>query len=178
MNVLSCIALTTALFIALPKPSLAQETVNIYSARKEALIKPLLDKFSDQSGAKVNLVTAKGDALLTRLKAEGERSPAGLLVTVDVGRLHRAAQAGVLEAIPNPEFADRVPPRYRDDQGAWFGLSLRSRVLVYSPERVKQSELSTYEALATDAWKGRVCIRSSSNVYNQSWIVENIVNSA
>lgn len=148
----------------------ATQEVNIYSARKEALIKPLLDRFTQQTGIKVNLVTGKGDALLTRLKAEGDNSPADLLITSDVGRLHRAKQAQVLQAVPIQQLDSIVKPEYRDSDSYWYGLSLRSRVLVHSKQRVKASELSDYEALTKEKWRSRICVRSSSNIYNQSLV--------
>ncbi len=155
----------------------ASDEINVYSARKEALIKPLFDRFTEQTGINVNLVTSKGDALLTRLEAEGAKSPADVLITVDVGRLHRAQQAGVLQAVEIPDINAVIADRYRDSAGYWYGLSLRSRVLIYSPERVKENELSSYEALADDNWQSRICIRSSGNIYNQSLIASFIAHS-
>lgn len=148
----------------------AKAEVNVYSARKEALIKPLLDKFTAQSGIAVNLVTGKGDALLTRLKSESENTPADLLITTDVGRLERAKEAGVLKAVNDAVITNSIPATYRDSAGFWYGLSLRSRVIVFNPEKVQASELSTYTQLADSKWKGRICIRSSSNIYNQSLV--------
>ena len=135
----------------------ATKEINIYSARKEALIKPLLDQFSAESGIKVNLVTAKGDALLTRLKSEGVNSPADLLVTTDVGRLHRAKEANVLQPLENTMLKEVIAENFRDPEGYWFGLSLRSRVIVYAPERVKKSDLLSYEDLAQSKWRKRIC---------------------
>ncbi len=148
----------------------ASPEVNIYSARKEALIKPLLDRFEKEHGIKVNLVTGNGDALLTRLKAEAKNSPADLLITTDVGRLHRAKSAGVLQALPADAISAKVPAAYRDSSGFWYGLSLRARVVVYDPERVKKSALASYEGLADEQWKKRLCVRSSDNIYNQSLV--------
>lgn len=150
--------------------TLAAEEVNIYSARKEGLIKPLLDRFTEATGIKTNLVTGKGDALLTRLKTEGRLSPADLLITTDVGRLYRAKQADVLQAVKSTALESAIPEAYRESDGYWFGLSRRSRVIVYAPGRVKADELSNYAALADEKWKGRVCIRSSGNIYNQSLV--------
>lgn len=144
--------------------------VNVYSARKEALIKPLLDRFTEQTGVKVNLVTGKADALLSRLVSEGRNSPADLFITVDVGRLHRAKEAGLLQPVSMQELARIVPAAYRDPEGYWYGLSVRARVIVYARERVDSAGLSTYEALADPEWNGRICIRSSGNIYNQSLV--------
>jgi iron(III) transport system substrate-binding protein len=159
--------------LALAGPAAADE-VNIYSARKEALIKPLLDKFSGSTGIKVNLVTGKDDALLQRLKSEGRNSPADLLLTSDAGRLYRAQEAGVLAAVKSDRLDKLVPAHYRDPAGHWYGLSVRARPIVYVTERVHANELSTYEALADPKWKGRICIRSSDNIYNQSLVASMI----
>lgn len=152
----------------LPSGIHAAQEVNVYSARKEALIKPLLDRFTDSTGIKVRLVTGKADALLARLRREGRNSPADLLVTTDAGRLWRAEQAGVLQAVQSEVLNRAIPARYRESGNHWFGLSLRARPIVYSVERVRPEELSSYEDLAGPKWKGRVCVRSSGNIYNQS----------
>ncbi len=99
----------------------AENEVNVYSARKEALIKPLLDQFSAESGVKVNLVTASGDALLTRLKSEGDNSPADLLITTDAGRLYRAQEAGVLQTVASDALAAAIPEHLRSPEGYWYG---------------------------------------------------------
>src|SRR4030066_189243 len=148
--------------------------VNLYSARREKLIKPLLDKFTVKTGIKVNLVTGKEDALLERLKSEGRNSPADLLLTSDAGRLHRAQEAGVLAPVDSARLRKLVPAHYRDPQGHWFGLSVRARPMAYVTQRVHANELSTYEALAERKWKGRICIRSSDNIYNQSLVASMI----
>lgn len=144
--------------------------VNVYSGRKEKLIKPLLDRFTEQTGIETNLVTAKADKLLTRLRNEGRNSPADVFITVDAGRLYRAKQAGVFSSIDNVVLNQAVPAHLRDPQGQWVGLSQRARVIFYAKDRVKPSELSTYEDLAGDQWHRRICIRGSSNIYNQSLV--------
>lgn len=151
------------------------EEVNLYSARKEALIKPLLDKFTEKTGISVNLVTGKEDALLKRLQSEGNNSPADMLLTTDVGRLYRAKEAGVLQAVESEALNAAVPAHYRDPAGEWYGLSVRARVIMYAQDRVKPEQLSTYEALAEPQWKQRVCVRSSANIYNQSLVASLIV---
>jgi iron(III) transport system substrate-binding protein len=152
----------------------AAEEVNIYSARQEALIKPLLDRFTAHSGIQVNLVTGNADALLTRLEQEGRNTQADVFVTTDAGRLWRAQQAGVLQAIESEVLTAAIPPQYREDSGYWFGLTLRARPILYSIERVKPEELSTYEDLTDPKWKKRVCVRSSDNIYNQSHLASMI----
>ena len=162
-------ALLSVLLLTGAAPSMATE-VNVYSARKEALIKPLLDRFTEESGIKVNLVTGKADTLLQRLKSEGRNSPADLLITTDAGRLHRAAEAGVLQPVESEALKRAVPKRYRAADNQWFGLSLRMRSLVYSRERVQLAQLSSYEDLSDPRWKGRLRVRSSNNIYNQSLV--------
>jgi len=152
----------------------ASNEVNVYSARKEKLIKPLLDKFTAETGIQTNLITAKADKLLTRLKNEGRNSPADLFITVDAGRLHRAKEKGVLQSIDNAAINKIVPAYLRDPDGQWVSLSQRSRVIFYAKDRVKPSELSSYEDLTSAKWKKRICIRGSSNIYNQSLVASMI----
>lgn len=160
--------------VALTGQAIGSE-VNVYSARKEALIKPLLDRFSQETGIQVNLITGKADALLKRLQSEGRNSPADLLITTDAGRLYRATQAGVLREIHSSALNQAIPAQYRDPGGYWYGLSIRARTLVYSNERVKPGQLSSYEALADPRWRRRLCVRSSGNIYNQSLVASMIV---
>lgn len=151
------------------------EQVNLYSARKEALIKPLLDKFTQETGIKVNLVTGKADNLITRLKSEGKYSPADLLLTTDVGRLHRAQQQGLTQQIAPTDAIAALPANYRDEQRHWLGLSLRARPLMVSVDRIGDEAINTLEELVAAKWKGKVCVRSSSNIYNQSMVASLIV---
>jgi iron(III) transport system substrate-binding protein len=154
----------------LAAPALAGDEVNVYSARKEDLIKPLLDDFSKQTGIAVNLVTGKEEALLQRLQSEGANTPADLLLTSDAGRLAAAQQAGVLQAVESAALDGAIPAAYRDPTGYWYGLSLRARPILYAIGRVKPAELSTYENLADPQWNGKICMRSSDSVYNQSLV--------
>jgi iron(III) transport system substrate-binding protein len=144
--------------------------INIYSARKEDLIKPILDKFEQDTGTKVNLITGKADALLQRLISEGKNSPADILITTDAGRLYRAKNANVIQSIESDILNNSIPKQYRDPEGYWFGLTLRARPIVYAVDRVKPEQLSSYEALANPEWKRKICIRSSDNIYNQSLV--------
>lgn len=169
-------AFILGLVIAIPPGFANAEEINVYSARKTQLIKPLLDKFTKQTGIEVNLITSKADALLKRLKSEGENSPADVLITTDAGRLHRAKEAGVLKTAINPEVLKLVPNNLQDKDGYWVGLTTRSRVIVYATDAIKASELSTYEDLTDPKWKGRICIRSSNNIYNQSLVASMISN--
>lgn len=151
-------------------PTVEAEQVNLYSARKEALIKPLLDKFTQQTGITVNLVTGKADNLITRLKSEGKYSPADILLTTDVGRLYRAKQQGLTQQIEMSDAIATLPNNFRDEQGYWLGLSLRARTLMVSVDSADANSMIDLEDLITPHWKGRVCIRSSSNIYNQSMV--------
>ena len=152
----------------------ADDLVNIYSARKEALILPLLERFKKETGIDFNLVTGKAESLLKRLETEGKMTPADVFITTDAGRLQRAKDAGVLQAIDNPLLEKIIPEHLRDEDKFWFGMSRRARTIFYVKDRVKPEALSTYEDLANPEWKGRICIRSSSNIYNQSLVVSMI----
>lgn len=153
-----------SLAIAAPTPA---AEVNVYSARQEALIKPLLDRFSEASGIRVNLVTGKADALVARLELEGANSPADVLITTDAGRLHRAKAANLLQKISSETLEGAIPANYRDPDNHWFGLSLRARVIL-ATGKIAAETVGTYESLASPALRGRLCVRSSGNIYNQS----------
>jgi len=172
----SLILLTTTASLFTSATVLASGEVNVYSARKEALIKPLLEQFSKSTGISVNLITGKADALLQRLKIEGKASPADIFITVDAGRLQRAKEAGVLQAIDSAILKKNIPANLRDVDKLWFGLSQRARTIFYAKDRVKPSQLSSYEDLATSQWQGRICLRSSNNIYNQSLVASMIEN--
>lgn len=148
--------------------------LNIYSARQEHLLKPLLEKFTANTGIKVNLVSGRADALLKRLESEGQNTEADLLVTTDAGRLHRAKMAGVLQKVNSQALTGMLAPQLRDPEGYWFGVSKRARPIMYVKGKVDPSSISTYEELADEQWKGRICIRSSGNIYNQSLVASMI----
>lgn len=148
--------------------------VNIYSARGEDLIKPALDRFTEETGIEVNLITENADALIRRIELEGANSPADVLLTVDAGRLHRARQANLFQPIASDVLESRVPAFYRDPDNLWFGLSLRSRVIMYARDSVSQDSISRYEDLADPRWRNEICVRSSSNIYNQSLVASMI----
>ncbi|MEW6353680.1 MAG: Fe(3+) ABC transporter substrate-binding protein [Pseudomonadota bacterium] len=147
----------------------AQELV-VYSARNEQLIKPLFDAYEKQTGAKIKFITGKEGPLMERLKAEGAKTPADLLITVDAGNLWQAANNGLLAKVESAVLNENVPAHLRDPDGQWYGLSVRARTIIYNTNKVKPSELSTYEALGDSRWKGRLCLRSSKKVYNQSLV--------
>ncbi len=163
-------------FAVAPLIATADGEVSLYSARKEKLIKPLLDKFTASTDISVNLVTGKADALLKRLEVEGKNSPADLFITTDAGRLHRAKVAGVLQKVESEVLNKAIPSNLRDNDGMWFAISQRARPIMYVKSKVKPDELSTYEALADNKWKKRICIRGSGNIYNQSLVASMIAN--
>ncbi len=163
-----------ALVLSVSMPAgvaLAQdEILNVYSARKEALILPLLERFSQETGILVNLTTGKADGLLKRIEIEGSATPADVFITVDAGRLHRAKAAKILQPIESETVKTRVPAHLRDIEDYWTALSRRARTVIFAAARVDETALSTYEDLADDRWKGRICMRSSGNIYNQSLV--------
>ena len=161
---LACAVLVTSCF-ALPSVALAQ-AVNIYSAREPALLKPVLDAFTADTGIKVNVVFAQ-NGLEERIQAEGQNSPADLLLSVDVSRLVQAVEMGITQKITSPTLEALVPKDLRDGDGHWYGATLRARVIYASKDRVKASVM-TYEELADPKWKGKICIRDGQNVYNTS----------
>lgn len=146
----------------------AADEVVVYSSRIDELIKPVFDAYAEKTGVTVKFITDKEAPLMARLKAEGENTPADLLLTVDGGNLWQAEQMGILQPLDSEVVKQNIPAQYRSSSDAWTGLSLRARTIVYSPQRVKEGELSTYEALAGDNWEGRLCLRTSKKVYNQS----------
>ena len=161
MTRLSLIALalgTTAL------PALADE-VNIYSHRQPELIQPLMDAFTAETGIAVN-VAFVDKGMAERLVAEGDRSPADLVLTVDVARLMQVVEAGVTQPVQSDILTANIPAEYRDPGNQWFGLTTRARIVYASKDRVKDGEVTTYEDLASDTWKGRICTRSGTNDYN------------
>ena len=144
--------------------------VNVYSGRQEALIKPLLDKFTDSTGIKVNLVTGKGDALISRLQAEGELSPADIIIMADAGRLVRANELGLLQNINSDTILQAVPDNLKADNNNWIALTTRARPIMYVKNNFDPSNISSMSDLADARFEGEICIRSSSNIYNQSMV--------
>jgi iron(III) transport system substrate-binding protein len=151
-------------------PAVAAETLVVYSARNEQLIKPVFDAYTHETGVEIKFTTGDAAVLIERLAGEGRNSPADVLMTVDAGELWNATQRGLLQPVSSQVLARNVPAHLRDPERRWFGLSQRARTIVYSPKRVDPASLSTYEALAAPAWKGRLCLRTSKKVYNQSLV--------
>ncbi len=142
--------------------------VNIYTARHYEVDAELYADFEKQTGIKVNVVEGKAPELIERIKREGGSTAADLFVTVDGGILNTAKTEGLLQPFPSGVLDEQVPSDLRDKDNEWLGLSTRARVIVYAKDRVNPSELSTYEDLATDKWKGKLAVRSSTNLYNLS----------
>lgn len=144
--------------------------VVVYTSRKDHLIRPVFDLYTRETGVKVRYTTDDDGALITRLAAEGSNSPADLLITVDAGNLWQATQQGLFQPVESDVLSNNVPANLRDTGNHWFGQTVRARTLVYSTERVNPEELSSYEALAEPQWQGRLCLRTSKKVYNQSLV--------
>lgn len=142
--------------------------INLYSARHYDTDNALYTNFTRATGIRVNLVEAKAEELIARIKAEGANSPADLIVTVDAGNLYRAQQEGILRPALSPILTRAIPANLREPQGHWYGLTKRARVIVYNKGKIKPQELSTYEDLANPKWQGRLIVRTSNNIYNQS----------
>jgi iron(III) transport system substrate-binding protein len=173
MNFLRLTA-ASGLLLGLAVTGAGAAELNIYSARQEALIKPQLDAFTAETGVKVNLVTGDAKELVQRLKAERANSPADLLFTADAGNLYAAAADGLCQKIDSDALNRSIPAAYRDPEGAWFGLGIRARPIFYVPGKVDPDEITRYEDLADPKWKGRILVRSSSHIYNQSLLASMI----
>ena len=165
------IAILLVLFTILPQLVAANDKeIVVYSARKEHLIKPLFDAYTQKTGIKIKYITGKEGALLERLKAEGKNTPADMLITVDAGNLWQAAQEGVLQPVDSEILTQAIPEKLRDPQNNWFGLSVRARTIVYNTEKVNPADLNSYEDLSSDRWNGKLILRTSKKVYNQSLV--------
>lgn len=150
------------------------EELNIYSSRHYDTDLELYERFTEETGIEINLIEGSADELIERIKSEGENTPADILVTVDAGRLWRAEEAGILQPVESEVLFDHVPSHLRHPENYWFGLSRRIRGIVYNKDEVDPAEIGSYEDLANDKWEGRVCVRSSNNIYNQSLVASMI----
>ncbi|MEX1664601.1 extracellular solute-binding protein [Zhongshania arctica] len=178
MQKITLIFLATLVLLACGRsepPEAKSPELVIYSSRIEQLIKPIFDDFTKETGIVIRYVTDEAGPLLARLKAEGENSPADMLITVDAGNLWHAAEMGVLQPIHSEVLAQNIPPALRDEQGRWYGVSIRARTIVYATDRVSPDDLAGYEDLASPEWSGRLCLRTSKKVYNQSLVASMIV---
>ena len=146
----------------------ADEVVNVYSARHYDTDMAMYERFTEETGIKVNLIEGSSDALIERIKSEGQFSPADMLITVDAGRLWRAEKEGIFQPVDSAVLSERIPAHLRHPEGEWFGLSKRARVIAHKKDMVLPAGFDTYEALADEAFRGQVCMRSSGNIYNLS----------
>ena len=160
---------TLALAGSLLATTAIAEEVNIYSYRQPELIQPILDAFTEETGITTN-VAYIDKGLVERLQAEGDRSPADIIMTVDISRLAAAKDAGVTQAVDDEALKAAVPASLRDDEGHWYGLTTRARIVYASKERVAEGEVTTYEDLADPKWKGRICTRPGTHDYNLALI--------
>lgn len=147
----------------------AKELV-VYTSRNEQLVKPLFDRYTAATGVKVTYLTDKAPPLMERLRAEGNRSPADVLITVDAGNLWQATNLGLLQAVDSPTLQANIPANLRDPENRWFGLSVRARTIIHDPKVTPAAQLSTYEDLADSKWRGKLCLRTSKSEYNQSLV--------
>jgi len=154
------VALTTG-------PAAAAEVVVVYTARHYGQ-EPVFEAFTKQTGIEMQNFDGSPSELFERLQAEGDKTPADVLISVDAGDLWNAAQAGLLATIDSSELQANIPAHLHDAKNRWFGLSVRARTIMYNTRKVKPEELSTYEALGDPKWKNRLCLRSSNHIYNQS----------
>ncbi len=150
--------------------------ITIYTHRHYDSDKKIIANFEKETGIKVNIVKAKADELLQKLEVEGKHSPADLLLTIDAGRLVRAKQKGLLQTAKSEIIENSVPKNLRDKENFWFALTKRARIIVYDKRKVNPRDLSTYENLASPRWNGKILIRSSSSIYNQSLLASIIAN--
>lgn len=148
----------------------APQPVTVYSSRIEQLLKPTLDRYTQETGVRINLLTDRGGSLTERLAAEGASSPADVLITVDMGNLWNAAERGLLRKLQSPTLDANVPASFRDPGSRWWGLSQRERTIFYAAGKVQPSQLSTYEDLALPKWKGKLCLRTGKQTYTQSLV--------
>lgn len=160
-------ALSMAVLMA--TPAFADDLV-VYSSRSPELLQPIIKKYEQETGIKVVLVNDKAGPLMEKLKAEGKNTPADVFITVDGGNLWQAAQMGLFQPIKSNTLKANIPSHLRDPKNQWFGLSVRARTIFYNPTKVQPSQLSTYADLANPKWKGKLCLRTSNNVYNQSLV--------
>lgn len=174
-RIFKSIAFAAVAFAAtgIAKPGMAAEELNLYSYRQPFLIEPMIEKFTAETGIKVNVVFAK-KGMLEKIKAAGANNPADAVLTVDIGRLYALKQAGVLDPVASNVLEKNIPAHLRDPEGLWFGLTQRSRIALVSRDRVKEGELQTYEDLADPKFRGRICMRSGKHAYNVALIASMI----
>lgn len=164
----ACTLLTASLLFALSPAVASEKILNLYSSRHYQTDEALYESFTRKTGIRINRIEAGEDALIERLRNEGARSPADVLLTVDAGRLWRAEQLGLFRPVKSPVLTERIPAALRHPEGLWFSFSIRARPILYRKGAVDPLLIQRYEDLADPRWKGKVCIRSSGNMYNLS----------
>ena len=175
--VVSALTLSTLLMGSMTQIQAASDdSVTVYSSRKEHLIQPLFKKFTEDTGIEVNYLTGKGADLIERLKLEGENTPADMFMTVDAGDLWYAGTQDIFQSVVTDTIQSNIPMHLRDPEGLWTGLSVRARTIVYSTDRVDASALSTYSDLATEKWTDKLCLRTSKKIYTKSLVASIIHN--
>lgn len=153
-----------------------EQVVNLYTHRHYKPDQSIIEIFEEETGIKVKVINASADELIQKMKMEGKQSPADVLITVDAGRLHRAKEQGLLQSIESEVLENSVPSHLQDVDNQWFGITKRARIIAYAKDRVNPEDLSTYEDLTAERWKGKILIRSSANIYNQSLMASIITN--
>ncbi len=147
-----------------------EAVVNLYTARHYDSDQALYDRFTQETGIRINRIEGKADELIARMKSEGANSPADLFITADAGALWRAQQAGLFQPIDSPLLNERIPANLREPDGNWYGFTRRARIVAYNPVKVKAEEVDDYAKLATPRFKGKICVRSSDSIYNLSLV--------
>lgn len=163
-----------ALFFAVLPVTAQEKVLTVYSSRSHYGSEPVFEQFTRETGIRIEFFSGNNNEVLERLRAEGDRTRADVLLTVDAGNLWHAAELGLLQPVRSPVLEANIPAHLRDPNGNWFAIAVRARSIVYSTERVRPSELSTYAGLGDPRWNGRICLRSSNAVYNQSLIASMI----
>ena len=153
---------------------LTSEELTIYTSRQPQLLEPILEKFSEETGIQVNLLSGNAQELMERIVIEDDKSRADIFMTVDAGVLWQAAERNIFSEIKSEILEANVPSYLRDPNGKWFGLSKRARTIVYSSDQFSESDFSSYEDLANPKWNGKLCLRTSKKVYNRSLIASMI----
>jgi len=160
-------AITTVISTAAAADS---KVLNLYSSRHYQTDEALYTNFEKKTGIKINRIEGPEDPLLERMKSEGTRSPADVLITVDMGRLMKAQEAGLFQPIKSAALESSIPAELRAADGSWFGFSVRARTIIYAKGKLNPTELPDYESLADPKWKGKICVRSGSHPYNISML--------
>ena len=168
MKKLIIVTVLISIFVGLGTVAIAAEEVNLYTNRHYDTDEEILNRFTEETGIEVNVLKGDSDQLIERIAREGENSPADLLITADAGRLHRAKERNILQAVSTETLAQNVPENLKDIDDYWYGLTMRGRVVVYAKDRVDPVNLGSYADLSSDKWQDEILVRSSANIYNQS----------